>query len=169
MDPTTKTARRMGRVGLLVAFTFVGLTLPVPFLLTRPTSELEGRVSDYLLLWSIAIPSFVAFFGLYRIRRDIRDAIAGGFVICFFCILILSLSLNLGNAKAGTGSIRQLAISNFMTLVGTIVVFYFGSEAAIRVGESFVRERAQRSTAQEPAAGSGSTERPRSGNAEPDF
>ena len=145
-DPTSERRKRgsMARVGLLVGASFVALTAPIPLLLTAPSSEFEQRIVDYLLLYCIAVPSFVAFFGLYRIRLDIRDAIAGGFVVAFFCILFLSVNLNIGNTLAGSGSIRQLALSNFMTLVGTIVVFYFGSEAAIRIGVPYVERRAQR-------------------------
>jgi hypothetical protein len=149
---------RMVWVGLLVGLSFIALTSPIPFLLTgapvRPPGAalpipetLKEHIVDYLLVWSIAVPSFVAFFGLYKLRREIRDAIAGGFVVGFLCILCLSVVLNIGNTPAGAGSIRQLAIGNFMTLVGTIVVFYFGSEAAIQIGESFAKRRPELTTA----------------------
>lgn len=144
-EPATvpRPVRAVAKVGFLVASIFVALTAPIPFLLSGQRSPLELHVVDYLLLWSIALPSFVAFFGFYRIRTDMRDAIAGGFVISFFCILFLSVDLNIGNFGSSAGSLRQLALSNFMALVGTIVVFYFGSEAAIRVGRLYAEQRAK--------------------------
>ena len=131
------TTRRVTVVGSLVCGVLLAATAPIPFFLATDTADLKLRVVDYLLLWAVAVPTFIAFFGLYPLRQDLRDAIAGSFVVAFLVILCLASGLRLGDTPIHDGSIRSIVLSNFMTLVGAVVAFYLGSEAAIRVGKSY--------------------------------
>jgi hypothetical protein len=104
-------------------------------------ADLEAAISDrlslYAQLWSIAIPALVAFFGFYGVRSDMRDAIAGSFVIAFLVVLAEAVLLNVGAFEKGAGTLREAVVTNFMTLVATVVAFYVGSEAAIKVGNRY--------------------------------
>lgn len=107
-----------------------------------------GPVANYLQLWSIIVPALLAFFAFYLARTDMRDAIAGSFVVVFLIVLVETVVLRLGDFSTTDGTIRGLVLSNFVTLVGTIVIFYFGSEAAIRVGLKYVDARVRTHTHQ---------------------
>ncbi len=113
--------------------------------------ELIERVAAYLQLGSFIFPTLVAFFGLYLARADMRDGVAGAFVVAFFLILVESVVLNIGTFTNPEDSIRSVALENFMTLVGTIVVFFFGSEAAIRIGGQYAEAKGKAAEVQADA------------------
>jgi hypothetical protein len=143
----------VGHVGRNVILTFLGTTFLlalIPAILDYPNAvypdaqghaSLEAAISDrfslYIQLWSIGIPAMVAFFGFFAVRNDMRDAIAGSFVIAFFIVLVEVVLLSLGQFASTTGTLRDTVVNNFMTLVGTVVAFYVGSEAAIKIGDRY--------------------------------
>ena len=90
----------------------------------------------YLQLWSVAIPPLIVLFGLYRARDDMRDAIAGATITAFIVLLSEALLLNLGEASGVTGDLRTTMVTSFTALVGSITLFYFGSEAVIHYSDS---------------------------------
>jgi hypothetical protein len=90
------------------------------------------NVAVYVQLASILLPALIAFFGFHRARSEMRDAIAGSFLVFFIVILSQSVLLNLGVSENQEGTLREVLVTNFMALVGTIGLFYFSSEAVIR-------------------------------------
>jgi CBS domain containing-hemolysin-like protein len=116
------------------------------------------RVLDYIQLWSISVPPIIVLFGLYRARDDMRDAVAGATITAFIVILCEAVTLNLGKAIAEPNSLREAAITNFMALVVSISLFYFGSEAVIRYGDARAREadaKAEKAKAEATTVASG--------------
>jgi hypothetical protein len=101
----------------------------------------------YVLLGSFVLPSLIAFFGFYRARGEMRDAIAGAFLIAFMVILTEGTILNLGEVAPGAGTLRETLITNFMGLLGTIALFYFGSEALIQASSHISASRIGTATA----------------------
>jgi hypothetical protein len=107
-----------------------------------------GQFFDYIQLFSITVPPLIVLFGLYRAREDMRDAIAGAAITAFIVILGEAVILGIGDAQVTSdgqvaqvvSSLRATAVTNFMALVGSISLFYFGSEAVIRYGDARARE-----------------------------
>lgn len=133
--------RIVGKTSLGVGLVYLGFLIPRALMTNPDDLLLIERLGAYLQLGSFIFPTLVAFFGLYLARGDMRDGIAGAFVVAFFLILIESIILNLGTFESTEGSVRNVALTNFMTLVGTIVVFFFGSEAAIRIGGQYLQAK----------------------------
>ena len=147
----------MGHLGrnVIAVFLFTTLLLVlVPAILEYPNAvypdpdghtSWEAAISDrlqlYVQLWSIALPAMVAFFGFYSVRSDMRDAIAGSFVITFFVVLVEATLLSLGQFASAAGTLRETVVNNFMTLTGTVVAFYVGSEAAIKIGRDYSKAK----------------------------
>ncbi len=139
------------RTSLAVIVVYL-VPLVIRALLVNPERiALIDRVGAYLQLASFIFPTLVAFFGFYLARADMRDGVAGAFVVAFFLILVEAVVLNIGTFINEEGSIRSVALENFMTLVGTIVVFFFGSEAAIRIGGQYAEAKGRAAEAQADA------------------
>lgn len=139
------------RTTLAVSLVYLVILAVRAVMINPDDVALIDRVGAYLQLASFVFPTLVAFFGLYLARADMRDGVAGAFVVAFFLILAESITLNIGTFTTEEGSIRTVAIQNFMTLVGTIVVFFFGSEAAIRIGGQYAEAKENAAVAQADA------------------
>jgi len=148
--PEDNPVGHVARNVILAFFVTTLLLVLVPAVLEYPTASypdshghadleaaLSDRISLYVQLWSIALPALIAFFGFYAVRDDMRDAIAGSFVIAFLVVFVEAVLLSLGAFQNSTGSLREVVVNNFMTLVGTVVAFYVGSEAAIKIGNRY--------------------------------
>jgi hypothetical protein len=90
----------------------------------------------YLQLWSISIPPLIVLFGLYQARDDMRDAVAGATMTAFIVILSEAILLNLGDQTGAFESLRATMLTSFTALVGSITLFYFGSEAVIHYSDA---------------------------------
>lgn len=67
--------------------------------------------------------ALIAFFGIYWSQATMRAAIAGFFVVIFLGVLLLP---DVADFAADT------LLSDFRTLLTTVIVFYFGAEAAVQ-------------------------------------
>jgi hypothetical protein len=95
-----------------------------------------ASILQYLLLWSVSIPPLIVLFGLYRARDDMRDAVAGATITAFIVILSETIFLNLGEVSEATDNLRTTMVTNFTFLVGSVTLFYFGSEALIHYSDA---------------------------------
>lgn len=140
---------------ILVLGTFVAgsvvLALNIPAPREGPFNEPLDRILIYVQLGTIVVPTLIAFFGFYLAREEMRDAIAGSFLISFILILAESLILSLGLFGTEPGSVREIFITNYLNLTGTIALFYFGSEAVIKIATQLAAGRVGSATAQLPA------------------
>jgi hypothetical protein len=99
-----------------------------------------GRLLEYVQLLSLTLPPLIVLFGLYRARDDLRDAIAGATITAFIVFLGEATLLNLGSTTSAAASLRSTVLTSFLALVGSITLFYFGSEAVIHYGDAKVKE-----------------------------
>jgi hypothetical protein len=77
----------------------------------------------------------VTFLGLLSIAQNIKDAIAGAFVVVYFTIILLIVFANVGD-EAGADSLLRQIISNFTTLTGVVVGSYFAAVAVQTVSNN---------------------------------
>jgi hypothetical protein len=83
---------------------------------------------------AVAIPAIgiFTFAGFYYATTDVRTAIAATFVILYVVILTtLLLDSNLRDVVQSNDFAKSL-VSQFTTLVGTVVAFYLGAAAIVR-------------------------------------
>jgi hypothetical protein len=99
--------------------------------------------ADYVQLASFIIPAFVAFFGFYVVRGDMRDAIAGSFFVAFIVILTQGMLFNLGLSETAKSDLRGDLVEAFIDLLGTVILFYFGSEAIIQSARQYSLTRTE--------------------------
>lgn len=121
--------------------------------------ELWGGAGSFTLvffLFSLVVPSLIAFFGTYLFRNDMREAITASFIVAYLLLLLSSAALVFGDTEAGgVGTLRNLLIQNFTGLMTVVVAFYFGSEAAIQVAKHVFAARVE--TPPTPNPGTGTT------------
>jgi len=124
---------------VLTIGTFTGITLlaNIPLLVNRP---LQPWV-DLGFFLSISLPPLIAGFGIYLSTREWRDAITAAFVVAYVLILMTTFGLGLGINVAAPESLRRVVLDNFTGLMGVVVAFYFGSEAAVEVSKLLVASR----------------------------
>lgn len=135
---------------LVIATLVIGgiiLALNIPNPRDGQFNEPLDRKLVYVQLGTIVLPTLIAFFGFYLAREEMRDAIAGAFLVSFLLILSESLILSLGLFGSDPGSVREIFITNYLNLTGTIALFYFGSEAVIRVATQLAAGRVGTETA----------------------
>lgn len=87
----------------------------------------------------MSVVAVVAFGGFYLASARARVAIASAFVLTFLELMIFSLTIDgLGASKAG---LAADLVSDFRSVVITVVAFYFGSEAVITAAKLFTAGR----------------------------
>jgi hypothetical protein len=140
-------------VAVLASFTLVSASGVAAYQLWPDVRS----VSQVLFLMSLVVPALIAFFGTYLIRSDMRDAITAGFIVAYLLMLLSAVGLSFGQATSVTGTLRDLLIQNFTGLMGVVIVFYFGSEAAIEVAKQVFASRVTTPAPNTPSASGGAS------------
>ena len=123
--------------GLLLSLGGIVLTVVATHVIAvlLPPQGYAGLVGVLFLL-SMILPALIAFFGIYFIRNEMRDAITAGFVVSYLLMLLSAVTLPFGVFETGTtGSLRSALLNNFTGLMQVVIVFYFGSEAAVQIAD----------------------------------
>ncbi|MBB2924655.1 hypothetical protein [Cellulomonas cellasea] len=97
-----------------------------------------------LVAIALSVVSLTTFGGFYVAVRRARIALTASFLLTFLAMLPFALTIPELATVAETRFAADL-LQQFSTVVGTVVVFYFGSEAVITGGKLFA-------TAQKPEA-----------------
>lgn len=82
-----------------------------------------------------------------------RDAITAAFIVAYLLMLLSAVGLSFGQATSATGTLRDLLIQNFTGLMGVVIAFYFGSEAAIEIAKQVFASRVTTPDPSTPSAG----------------
>lgn len=93
----------------------------------------------------LAIVSLTTFGGFYVAVRRARIAITASFLLTFLAMLPFALTVPELATSAETEFVSGL-LDQFTTVVGTVVVFYFGSEAVISGGKLFATAKNKNAT-----------------------
>lgn len=125
-------ARGLKQRDIVVLGSIVVIAAGLPHLVLNliPAEYVQMRGAIFVL--ATLLPPVVAFFGLYLVA-DMRDAIAGSFAVAYLLLLVGGALLSTGEFKAVAGSVREVLLQNFTGLMGVVVAFYFGGDAAVKV------------------------------------
>ncbi len=94
-----------------------------------PTDNL-GLTWQPIVGAALSTVAIVAFGGFYVAARRARVGIGAAFILTFLAMLSFALTIPALGRYADTDFVRTL-VQQFSGVVGTVVAFYFGSEAVI--------------------------------------
>jgi len=159
----TESRRQGGARGLeyrdIVVIGFiVVIAAGLPHIVLNLIPDEYAQMRGAIFILATLLPPVVAFFGLYLVA-DMREAIAGSFAVAYLLLVIGGALLTTGEFKATAGSVREVLLQNFTGLMGVVVAFYFGSDAAVKIAASMA-SRGSLSTGGAPTEGSGQASAP---------
>ena len=93
-------------------------------------------------MFSLAVPPLIALFGGFLLRGEWRDGLTASLVVGYLLLVMSALGVKaFGDRVADTGSVAGSLLPNFTNLISIVVVFYFGSEASVKVAQQILASR----------------------------
>jgi hypothetical protein len=141
-------ARRVHRIKvtrLINSFVMAFLIVAVNAIATYVSHRTESNTAHSVSIIATAVISFVGLLALTQPQKGIwditeahmRTAIAGTIVVEYL-VLVATVAFLKGGAEA-LPPITQTLISNFTSIVGIVIAFYFGASAYIEARAKHVR------------------------------
>ena len=96
---------------------------------------------------SLVVPTIVTFIGILWVK-GIRDAIAAGFFVAYICLMFTTIVLDLKLQS----DIAKDFITNFQSLMQTVVAFYFVSAAVVETTKTLKGSDMSEAVADAPEA-----------------
>jgi hypothetical protein len=139
-QPVTPQSRRALRAILVVGAAVITAFVSLTWVWIWAESEHSG-VAELAYESSLFVPPVIAFFGLFYLRSDLGDALAGGFMVLYFTVMTTVLAFStIGDLSSSVSTLRGTLFGSLTSVINVVVAFYFGSGAAVQLGRMASRK-----------------------------